>query len=39
MPQQWPVELSPFYLRDCALDAQACAFACLALWLAAWGLA
>jgi hypothetical protein len=36
---EWPIELSPLWLRDIALDAQASAFALWALWLAAWGLA
>ncbi len=33
-----PIELSPLWLRDIALDAQASAFALWALWLAACGL-
>ncbi len=34
-----PPEFSPLAWRDAALDVEALAFACWALWLAAWGLA
>ncbi len=39
MPKAWPIELSPLWWRDLALDAQSGAFTAWALWLDAWGLA
>ena len=36
---EWPIELSPFAVRDAVIEAQALCFAWGALWLAAWGLA
>lgn len=39
MPREWPIEFSPLWLRDAAIDAEAGAFAAWAFWLAAWRLA